>query len=151
MDATALVGYGHGSSPPQTPGMPMARRPAGKRTDARALGRRGEQIAASYLEGHGVRILARNVHLRHAEIDLIGVDGSALCFIEVRLRTSARFGSAAASVDARKQRRIARAAGQWLASCSPPRHESVRFDVVAIDASSDPPHVQHIRGAFSLS
>ena len=123
----------------------------GRRRDTRALGRRGEQIAAEYLEGRGVRIVARNVHMREAEIDLIGLEGEALCFVEVRLRSSARFGSAAASVDARKRRRIALAARAWLASGRAPRHEVLRFDVVAIDASREPPRVEHYRDAFTTS
>ena len=123
----------------------------GRRRDTRALGRRGEQIAAEYLLRRGVRIVARNVHMREAEIDLIGLEGAALCFVEVRLRSSARFGSAAASVDARKRRRIARAARAWLASGRAPRHKVLRFDVVAIDASREPPRVEHYRDAFTVS
>ncbi len=129
----------------------MSERQGGRRHDTHALGRRGEQIAAEYLEQRGVRIVARNVHMREAEIDLIGLEGRTLCFVEVRLRRSVRFGSPAASVDARKRRRIARAAQAWLASGRPPRHEILRFDVVAIDASQEPPGIEHYRDAFTLS
>ncbi len=120
------------------------------RPDTRAIGRRGEVIAARWLEAHGLRILARNVHLRHAELDLIALDGADLCFVEVRLRSSDRYGGAAASVDARKQRRMARAARAWLASNRAPPHRRLRFDVVAIDASAEPPRVDHLRDAFTL-
>ncbi len=123
----------------------------GRRRDTRALGRRGEQIAAEYLLRRGVRIVARNVHMREAEIDLIGLEGTTLCFVEVRLRRSARFGSPAASVDARKRRRITRAARAWLASGRAPRYQVLRFDVVAIDASREPPRVEHYRDAFTAS
>ncbi len=44
--------------------------------------------------GCGFRILARNVHLRHAEVDLVSLEGHMLCFVEVRLRSSTAFGSA---------------------------------------------------------
>lgn len=119
------------------------------RPDTRALGRHGESVAARYLEDHGLRILARNVHLRHAEIDLIALDGGTLCFVEVRLRSSDRFGSAAASVDRRKQRKLARAAAEWLARGRAPRYAQLRFDVVAIDSSREPPRIEHFADAFA--
>jgi len=128
----------------------MSDRPPGPaRRHTRALGAAGEALAARLLEQQGLRIVARNVHLRHAELDLVAQDGHALVFVEVRLRSSARFGSAAESVDARKQRRIARAAAELLARGGLPRHSRVRFDVVAIDATVDPPRVTHFRDAFT--
>jgi putative endonuclease len=123
--------------------------PGNSRGHTRARGAAGEALAARHLEQLGVRIVARNVHLRHAELDLIGLDGVTLVVIEVRLRASERFGSAAASVDVRKQRRIIRAASELLARGGLPRYSRVRFDVVAIDASADPPVVTHFRDAFT--
>ncbi|MCE2392289.1 MAG: YraN family protein [Proteobacteria bacterium] len=117
----------------------------------RALGRRGEQLAERFLRGHGLRILARNVHLRHAEIDLVALDGDVLCIVEVRLRTGSNFGTARESVDARKRRRLGAAASELLATRRLPRHRSLRFDVVAIDASVEPPRIEHLRDAFALT
>ena len=121
------------------------------RRNTRALGRLGEALAEAHLRRVGFRILARNVHLRHAELDLVALDRAALVFVEVRLRTSARFGSAAESVDPRKQRRIAAAAAELLARGGLPRAARIRFDVVAIDASVDPPRLEHVRDAFAAS
>lgn len=115
----------------------------------RARGAAGEALAARHLEGLGFRIVARNVHLRHAELDLVALEGACLVFVEVRLRASARFGSAAESVDPRKQRRIARAASELLARGGLPRHSRVRFDVIAIDAGTTPPGLTHLRDAFT--
>jgi putative endonuclease len=120
-----------------------------RRRDTRALGRLGEALAEAHLRRAGFRILARNVHLRHAELDLVALDGGALVFVEVRLRTSARFGGAAESVGPRKQRRIAAAAAELLARGGLPRAARIRFDVVAIDAATDPPRIEHLRDAFS--
>ena len=100
---------------------------------------------------HGERILARNVHLRHAEIDLIALDGDVLCVVEVRLRTGSNFGTARESVDARKQRRLGAAASELLATRRLPRHRWLRFDVVAIDASVEPPRIEYLRDAFALT
>ena len=121
------------------------------RRSLRALGRRGEHLAERYLLRQGFRILARNLHLRHAEIDLLALEGGALCFVEVRLRSTDRFGRAEESVDRRKQRRLARAAAQVLATRPLPRFQHIRFDVVAIDGSTSPPSVKLFRNAFSRS
>jgi putative endonuclease len=84
------------------------------------LGKRGEQLAAAYLEQQGYAIVASNFavpvgrNMRgaiiDAEIDLVGYDGPTLCFIEVKTRASDWFAPPQANVDLRKQRQIARAA-----------------------------------------
>jgi putative endonuclease len=116
----------------------------------RALGRRGEELAANHLAARGARILARNIHLRHAEIDLVALEGDVLCIVEVRTRNGCAFGSAAESVDARKRARLVRAASDLLSRGELPPHRSVRFDVIAIDTSFDPPAIRHLRDAFQV-
>src|SRR5213080_2149540 len=84
------------------------------------LGRRGEELAAAYLEQQGYRIVAANFTLPvgrntrgaivNAEIDLVAYDGSTLCFIEVKTRVSDQVAAPQANVDLRKRRQIARAA-----------------------------------------
>ena len=119
--------------------------------DRRALGRRGEELAVDYLERRGFRIVARNLHLRHAEIDVLALERRTLAVVEVRLRSSDRFGDAAASVDRRKQRRLVRAAAELIATRRLPRHATLRFDVVTIDAGTTPPTIRLIRDAFTAS
>lgn len=118
---------------------------SGQPKDRRALGRRGEALALGHLERLGWRIVARNVHLREAEVDIIGLDGETLCFVEVRLRASARFGSPEESFDARKQARLLRAARILLARGGLPRFLALRFDLIAIDASQTPHVLRHHR------
>lgn len=118
------------------------------RPSRRALGRLGEALARRHLEREGFRILSANLHLRHAELDLVALERDALCFVEVRLRTGSGFGSAEESIDARKRARLVRAAREALARFRWPRHSRVRFDVVAVDASRDPPAVRLTRDAF---
>ena len=117
--------------------------------DRRARGREGERLAERHLRARGYRVFERNVHLRRGEIDLVALDRDTLCIVEVRLRSSHAFGSAAESVDRAKRRRLRQAAALLLARGGLPRHASVRFDVVAIDARHDPPSIELIRDAFS--
>ena len=114
----------------------------------RLLGARGERIAAEYLRQLGYRILARNLRWRDGELDLVALERDALCFIEVRTRSSLRFGSAEESIDARKRSRVVRAARRALAEHRWPRHRRLRFDVVAIDAARGQARVRLLRDAF---
>jgi putative endonuclease len=119
--------------------------------DRRALGSFGEELALARLEREGFRIVARNLRTRRGEIDVVALEGTTLCFIEVRLRTSLDYGSSAASVDSRKQRKLIETARELLARERFPRHSALRFDVVAIDGIEGitEPCVQILRDAFS--
>jgi putative endonuclease len=84
------------------------------------LGRRGEELAAAYLQQRGYRIVAANFSLPvgrnrvgvliNVEIDLVAYEAETLCFVEVKTRTSDWFAAPEVNVDRRKQRQIARAA-----------------------------------------
>lgn len=85
-----------------------------------ALGRRGELLAAAYLQQAGYQLVASNFTvpigrnrigaLISVEIDLIAYEGRVLSFIEVKTRTSDWFAAPTANVNLRKQRQIIRAA-----------------------------------------
>lgn len=118
---------------------------SGRRTPAQASGGAAEENAARFLADHGVAIVARNYRTRRGEIDLVARDGAILVFVEVRMRSSARFGGAAASIDARKRARIEAAARQYLARL---RHEPpCRFDVVSVEDG----RVEWLQGAFETA
>jgi len=69
-----------------------------------------------------------------------------LVFVEVRMRRSNAFGGAAASVDALKQKRLARAAQHWLLQHYGQRWPACRFDVVCVQADGT---MEWIRNAFA--
>jgi putative endonuclease len=94
-----------------------------------------EARAQAWLADRGLVPVARNVRFRGGEIDLVMRDGAHWVFVEVRSRGDARFGGAAASVDARKQRRIAIAAQLYLLRRFGQRAwPPCRFDVLAFEA-----------------
>lgn len=132
--------------PPSTPPRP---RPSAQESTHES-GRRGEALALEFLTEHGFRILARNLRSPKGEIDLLALEGTTLCFVEVKLRRSERFGSALESVDARKQRRIIAAARDILATRMLPRFETIRFDVVTV-ADAPRPVLHLLREAFYVS
>jgi len=120
-------------------------------TPAQARGRAAEEIAATYLGSQGLRLLERNVHCRGGEVDLIGLDGDTLVFIEVRLRGNSRFGGAAESITPVKQRRVILAAQYWLQGAGRKHaHRACRFDAVLLETLT-PPAPIWLRAAFDAS
>ena len=114
---------------------------------ARASGYVAEDTALRYLETQGVRLLARNVRFKAGEVDLVVEDSGTLAFVEVRLRTGSRFGGAAASVTASKQRRIALAAQLFLQRQPRLNNFPCRFDCVLIDGAGQ---IDWMKDAFRL-
>ena len=112
------------------------------------LGRRGEDLAARYLEQQGLVILSRNWRCRHGELDLVATDSARLVVCEVKTRSSARYGGPAEAVDARKVARIRLVTNAWL-KAHQVRWVPVRFDVLAVVAEPDAPVTfQHFKAAF---
>lgn len=104
-------------------------------------GRRGERLAAEFLEANGYRLVLANFKVPvgrstrgvsvTGEIDIIAIDGEVLCFIEVKTKTSDDFAAPLATVTLRKQRQIARTARVYrriFGLTKMPR----RFDVVSV-------------------
>ena len=90
-----------------------------------------ESAARRFLQRKGLRFVEGNFRSRFGEIDLIMRDGDALVFVEVRHRRSARFGTAAETVDRRKQRRLIRTAEYYLRRHPALAERPCRFDVIA--------------------
>ncbi|NIR58207.1 MAG: YraN family protein [Gammaproteobacteria bacterium] len=110
-------------------------------------GRRFEALARAYLERHGLRHVTSNFRSSRGELDLVMRDGPVVVFVEVRYRRDARFGSAAESVDPRKQARLVAAAEHYLQRRGDPAARG-RFDVVAISGTPPTLAFEWIRDAF---
>ena len=116
----------------------------------RGVGNNYEERAARWLQAKGLQLLQRNFQRKTGEIDIIARDGDHLVFIEVRSRSNPRYSSAAASVDRRKQQRIARTAQLYLQQYPCAAKLPCRFDVVAFEPRQSPADegINWIRGAF---
>ncbi len=114
---------------------------------AKPLGRKGEDLAASYLRNLGWEIVERNYTTWLGEIDLICEDSGTLVFVEVKTRTSSEVARPDQSVTRRKQARLRRLVEDYLV-----RHNlessDVRFDVLGITLSGRRPEFEHIVGAL---
>ena len=97
-----------------------------------------------------MQILERRFRIRLGEIDLIASEGRLLIFVEVKARSSKRYGAPAEAVTVTKQRRIARVAEVYL-SRKGWQERPCRFDVVdVVEAPSGSLTVRHIPDAFRL-
>ena len=100
--------------------------------DYLAIGSLGERIACAYLRSEGRRILYRNFRApKGGEIDIVAREGNTLVFVEVKTRTSERFGRPLDSVDNKKKKLMQRGANGWLQLLGT-RDLRWRFDVVEI-------------------
>lgn len=112
------------------------------------IGQRGEDLACKELEQRGHRILARRYRTRFGEIDIVSEVQGLVVFVEVKARSSNRFGEAADQIPAWKQRRIAAMALDYLAFVDR-LNDDCRFDVVAIDGiGTSRERLRVIEGAF---
>ena len=114
-------------------------------TAAQVAGAQAEEIAARFLAGEGLEIVARNFRTRLGEIDVVAREGTTLVFVEVRLRTREDYGGALESIDGNKRRRIVAAANGYLALLG--REPPCRFDVVTVEGRT----AHWIRGAFDVA
>ena len=113
-------------------------------TDTRAdKGARGEEIAASYLEDLGYKILHRNLRLSRYEIDIVCRDSDCLVFVEVKHSTAGGFGHPATWIDDRKQEKLRLAAELYLKEYGISDMD-IRFDAVTINRGE----VEHYKNAF---
>ncbi|MEY8195496.1 MAG: YraN family protein [Cycloclasticus sp.] len=110
------------------------------------LGQEAEDLALGYLQQQGLTLIERNYRSRYGEIDLIMRDQQHIVFVEVRFRSSQRYGGALSSVDIHKQRKLIKCAQQYIANTS--SRLGFRFDVLAISPSSQQHDIQWLTNAF---
>jgi putative endonuclease len=115
-------------------------------TSRQRAGAAAEDRAARCLESAGLQLLARNYRCRMGELDLVATAGDVLVVAEVRLRSSTRFGGAAASITWQKRRRIVRATRHLLAREPALQRLRVRFDALVVEGAGA--EVEWIKGAF---
>lgn len=111
------------------------------------IGALGEQLAVDHLTSIGLQIVARNWRCRYGELDVIAADPAAgvVVFVEVKTRTSDRFGGVEEAVTPQKVRRLRRLAGLWLAA-QDHRWAQVRIDVVGVRIGrTRTPEITHLQ------
>lgn len=118
--------------------------------NTKQLGNKGEQIAIDFLKAKNYEIRHRNIFASGNEIDIVAFDPSSDCiaFVEVKTLSDDYFQQPYEEVNAKKQKKIVRAANSYLI-----RHnidKEARFDVISIVIKEgEPPKIEHIISAFN--
>ena len=92
----------------------------------------GEKIARNFLKKRGYRIIETNYRCRNGEIDIVARQKGCLVFIEVRTKTSLKFGTPEESISATKRAKMRVTAARYLQSHQK-LPESWRIDFVAVE------------------
>lgn len=108
------------------------------------LGRQGEDLATTYIRKNGYKIIERNFRIRGGEIDIIAYDHLTLVFVEVKTRTTHRFGTPAESITKSKLKFIERSSKFYCAKrkLSP---KLQRIDLVSVDLVGTSPQIEIIK------
>lgn len=111
------------------------------------LGKWGEDVALAYLLDQGYRLLDRNWHQGHRDLDLIMQQDDTLVIVEVRTRRNNLFMDPEQTVDTPKMQSLSKAANAYIRL-----HRislNIRFDIVAITGTpSSDFTINHIEDAF---
>jgi putative endonuclease len=111
------------------------------------IGALGEQLAVEHLVALGLEVLDRNWRCRYGELDVIAAHKATrtAIFVEVKTRTSDRFGGVQEAVTPEKVRRLRRLAGLWLAGHGG-NWSAVRIDVVGVRIGRQrTPEITHLQ------
>lgn len=113
-----------------------------------STGAAAEQLAATYLQRQGLKLVVRNYRSKAGEIDLIMKDKNDLVFVEVKYRSRHEWADAAEMVTRSKQRRVINAAKHYLQSQGLFDKVHCRFDVLAINRHISEEHIEWLTHAF---
>ena len=111
------------------------------------LGKKGEELAISFLESQGYKIKEKNWRFKKAEIDIICEMNDILTFIEVKTRSTTYFGDPSEFVGPKKQALILDAANEYMKSIG--YEWEIRFDIIGVVIEkSGKESVRHFKDAF---
>lgn len=113
---------------------------------SKAKGKLVEDQALEYLTQQGLKLVGRNFNCRVGEIDLIMRDGEYLVFVEVRSRSTIRFGGSIESVTYSKRQKIIKASYFYMLKNKIQDKFPLRFDVFGLDGK--PGVITWIKDAF---
>jgi putative endonuclease len=118
--------------------------------DQRQFGRDSESLAVRHLKKRGYKIVQRNFRTRLGEIDIIARHRGVMVFVEVKARRSDRYGDPRWALTPAKRRKISMVALEYLKKHGTTQTKA-RFDVVTVQAKTDPPRIEVIPNAFELN
>lgn len=111
------------------------------------IGQNGENLAEDYLKNEGYKIIKRNFRCKQGEIDIIAMDKNELVFIEVKTRSTAKYGNPAEAVNTIKQKHL-KSAAEFYVHIHNLYKRFIRFDVIEIYYNKSGYKINHIKQAM---
>jgi len=115
-------------------------------SESQSLGKKGEDIAAGYLESRGYRILHRNWVSGKRELDIVASKDDTIAFVEVKTRSRDMKQHPGELIPHDKQRLLIYAAESYIKRYN--INKESRFDVIIIIFKDDSYEIDHREGAF---
>jgi len=116
-----------------------------------AIGRRGEDLAAAWLQRNGYTILERNWRRPCGELDLIAERDGEIVGVEVKTRSSVAMGEPEEAVTRAKQRKLLLTIQTYLMEAGD-EQRPYRLDVLAVRLTPGGAHLEtrHYPAAISV-
>ena len=108
----------------------------------------GEDIATKYLKKKGYKIVERNFRKGYGEIDIIDTKLNTLVFIEVKTRTSDRFGTPAEAITYGKLKSLIKTA-EFYNVLNPKLPDQMRIDAILVILKGHEFELEHIESITS--
>ncbi len=111
------------------------------------VGKLGEKLALDYLVCEKYEVLETNYRFSYAEVDIIARKDGVLIFVEVKTRSSDKYGMPELFVSPRKTKLMMDAAYHYMEMIE---HDwEIRFDVISLLLPKhQAPRLNHIKDAF---
>lgn len=100
------------------------------------IGNFGEERAIEYLRKQKYKIIDKNYRCNFGEVDIIAMDNDCLCFIEVKTRTSCKYGMPVNAVNLVKRKHIIKCAQTYILFKKLGNYKA-RFDIVEVFVKND--------------
>lgn len=110
------------------------------------IGLKGEEIAAEFLRKKGYKILHKNWHWIHKELDIVALHNNTLVVVEVKTRESNYWEEPKDAVTRKKQKNIIAAANAYVDKFN--YNCDVQFDIVSVIWNGGRYSIDHIEDAF---
>ncbi|TCL10329.1 putative endonuclease [Roseivirga ehrenbergii] len=111
-----------------------------------SFGKKGEDLAVSFLKKKGYQVLHRNFRHKKSEIDIICSKAGLLVFVEVKSRSSKAFGQPESFVSKSQEQSILKASEAFV--LNEDWHGDIRFDIIAIYKNGQIEEIEHFEDAF---
>ena len=110
------------------------------------LGKKGEKLAAVYLQKKGYQILKLNYMIGHSDIDILAQNNKFLVFAEVRTKSCKTRGMPEDTLTRKKLRRMKNTAELYIAFNNYPGLARLDAVCIILDNSDRVLHLKHYEG-----